>query len=89
MMTITERIQEKQNRVADLGKLLDLHAGRTLTSQVKEATENEQFKLEFRLKTLVDEFEERALDTKIQSMETVLQLLNTNGTIPTQKEAQA
>lgn len=83
--TIQERLIDKQARLAELGKLIDLHAGRVLTLQQKEATDNEQFKLEFRLKTLVDEFEERSLDHKIQSMEAVLALLQTTNV---QKETQ-
>jgi hypothetical protein len=80
-----ERIQQKQCRLTELGKMLDLHSGRTLPTAMMEATENEQFRLEFRLKTLVDEFKERELDIKIQSMEAVLQILNTNNV---QKETQ-
>ncbi len=65
------KLQEKQSKVVELSKLIELHSNKRLTPKRAEEIQNLQFKLEFRLLQL----EELGFDAKIESMTKVLHIL--------------
>lgn len=66
---------QKEKRLQFLATTIEAHKGRLLSKEVRQAIDNEQMKLEFRLKELVKQFHENELDEKIKAMEIVLSIL--------------
>lgn len=66
-------LQEKRQKIKTLAAIIGLQPPVLLTT--KERVDNEQFRLEFALKTLRDEFANREADLKIMAMEQVIQII--------------
>jgi hypothetical protein len=75
---MSKTLTKKLDRVRELAKIIDLSALRTLPRAVSSEIENEQFRLQFRLQTLVEEARETEADLKIESMEKVVSLLKSS-----------
>jgi hypothetical protein len=82
-MTSAQRLLPKLEQISNLGKIISLSADRLLPAQVRQDVENEQFRLEFALRTLVEEVREREADLKIKHMSKVVELLKGNDPIQT------
>jgi hypothetical protein len=75
---MTASLQAKLKKVAELSQVIDLSSVRALPQTLRTDIENEQFRLEFALRTLVDECKEEEADLKIAAMQKVINLLNSN-----------
>jgi hypothetical protein len=75
---MTASLQAKLKKVAELSQVIDLSSVRTLPQTLRTDIENEQFRLEFALYTLVDKCKEEEADLKIAAMQKVINLLNSN-----------
>ena len=73
--TLDERIIEKRKELRGMGNVIALYADKSakLAPEDKQEVENEQFRLEFRLKTL----EEQGLNLKIAAYKKVIDILKT------------
>ena len=75
-MTPSDQLKAKLEKIAELGKIIALSSERVLPTETRQEIDNEQFRLEFALRKLVDEVKEREADLKIKSMEKIVLLLN-------------
>lgn len=73
--TPSGRLLQKLARVQELANIINLSADRILPIEDREAIDNEQFRMEFALKNLVDEVREKEADIKIKHMENVVSIL--------------
>jgi len=76
-VTPTERLAPKLTKIKELAQVIMLSADRILPVGTRQEVENEEFRLQFALKTLTDEAREREADLKIKHMEKVVELLKT------------
>jgi hypothetical protein len=72
---MSQSIKDKQAKVIELGKRIDLHA-EVLPMQTRGRIGELQDRLTFRLQELTEECRERELDMKIEAMQEVLNILN-------------
>lgn len=79
MTDIQKRIDDKLAKVRQLADVISMGANAFLSKETKMNIENEQFKMEFALKNLVDEAREKEADIKIKHMEQVVTYLKDNG----------
>lgn len=70
------KLEEKKKELADLTKRIELRAGKVLDREKKQGVENEQFKLEFALKNLLDECRVKETELKITAFENILKILD-------------
>lgn len=71
------KLHKKLQRLKELSTIIELHKGQILTREQKQEVDNEQFRLEFALRTLVDESKIREADLKIAAMEKIVTLITT------------
>ena len=68
---LSKEIKEKQQKVKELFISMEIYFDKKITIEQKSEAENEQYKLEFKLKNL----EIEGLDEKIKSYQKVLDIL--------------
>jgi hypothetical protein len=76
--TPAQRLLPKLARIMELGNVINLSADRLLPIEIRAAIDEEQDRLEFRLRQLVEESKDREADLKLKSMERVVELLRTS-----------
>lgn len=70
-----EELKEKQIKLSNLARIIALNDGKLLTAEQKQTEENERFKLEFLLSSLVLDSKLKEADYKITAMETIINSL--------------
>jgi hypothetical protein len=73
-----DALAPKQERVRELAKLIELQGEVKIPLTIKQEIENTQFRMEFKLATLKNDFEKQACEIKIAAMEKVLDLMKKN-----------
>lgn len=71
---MTETIKLKEQRIGELGILIDMGAKAVLTKEQRAKTLELYDRMTYRTKALLDEFREKELTTKIEVMEQILKI---------------
>lgn len=73
---VSEEYKKKRKELSDLTKTIQLLcSSKVLSIAQRSEFENYQFKLEFALKNLVEEFADREIDERIKSFKNVVKFL--------------
>lgn len=72
---IDKEIMEKDKYLKGLMERIKLYTGKKMTAELNQSLENEQYKLEFRLKELNKKFRLEELKEKIVSFERALDII--------------
>ncbi len=74
--TVSKEYLKKKKELEGLMKVIELlTSSKVFSREQKQEIENHQFKLEFRLKTLIEKFADEEIQTKIDSFKEVVNYL--------------
>ncbi len=72
---VGKELSDKLSKVKQLSEIIVLHRGQVLDPYARQAVDNEQYKLEFELTKLLEEFQLKEADLKIVAMNKIVELL--------------